>query len=180
MSVEWKVRQLADLTYPISVPEKPFTNNCTAGNLNVFERHAKTFAKKCVKNDWKRYFVKQKACGLHIKSPHNEGERTDNNLEDRIGKFGLQIDEKHVYRMPLKYFSDLGQNKLLNKKWHENSSDARNRNEKTVWIKKKVMTIGVPDAQIVFRKAPYLQYEQILLTKNFRQDLETILLSSKS
>ena len=34
--------------------------------------------------------------------------------------------------------------------------------------KKKVNVIGAPDAQIVFVRAPYLQYEQILLTKNFR------------
>ena len=45
--------------------------------------------------------------------------------------------------------------------------------------KKKVTTIGTPDAQIVFTKASYLQYEQILLTKKFRQYLETILLPSK-
>ena len=45
--------------------------------------------------------------------------------------------------------------------------------------KKKVNVIGAPDAQIVFVRAPYLQYEQILLTKNFRQYLETIMLSSK-
>ena len=45
--------------------------------------------------------------------------------------------------------------------------------------KKKVAAIGAPDAQIVFVRAPYLQYEQILLTKNFRQYLETIMLSSK-
>ena len=39
--------------------------------------------------------------------------------------------------------------------------------------------MGAPGAQIVFVRAPYLQYEQILLTKNFRQYLETIMLSSK-
>ena len=39
--------------------------------------------------------------------------------------------------------------------------------------------MGVPDAQIVFLKAPFIQYEQILLTKNFRQYLETMMLSSK-
>ena len=38
--------------------------------------------------------------------------------------------------------------------------------------------IGLPDAKIVFARASYLQYEQILLTKNFRQYLETIMLSS--
>ena len=42
--------------------------------------------------------------------------------------------------------------------------------------KKKVMTIGAPDAQIVFLKTPFIQYEQILLTKSFRQYLETIML----
>ena len=45
--------------------------------------------------------------------------------------------------------------------------------------KKKVTTIGAPDVQIVFTKVSYLQYEEILLTKNFRQYLETILLSPK-
>ena len=39
--------------------------------------------------------------------------------------------------------------------------------------------IGAPDAQIVFVRVPYLQYEQILLTTNFRQYLETIMLSSR-
>ena len=45
--------------------------------------------------------------------------------------------------------------------------------------KKKVNAIGAPDLQIVFVSVPYLQYEQIPLTKNFRQYLETIMLSSK-
>ena len=45
--------------------------------------------------------------------------------------------------------------------------------------KKKVAAIGAPDAQIVFVRPTYLQHKQILLTKNFRQYLETIMLSSK-
>ena len=36
-----------------------------------------------------------------------------------------------------------------------------------------------PDAQVIFRKAAYIQYEQILLDKNFRQYLETIMVSKK-
>ena len=42
-----------------------------------------------------------------------------------------------------------------------------------------VGTPGVPDAQIVLLKAPYIQYEQLTLATNFRQYLETILFSSK-
>ena len=45
--------------------------------------------------------------------------------------------------------------------------------------KKKVAAIGTPDAQIVLLKAPYLQYEQIDLVKNFRQYLESILFLAK-
>ena len=45
--------------------------------------------------------------------------------------------------------------------------------------KKKVNATDAPDSQIAFVRVPYLQYEQIPLTKNFRQYLETIMLSSK-
>ena len=43
-----------------------------------------------------------------IHNSDNDVQTTDDNLEDRIGKFGLQIDKKYVYRLPLKYFCDLG------------------------------------------------------------------------
>ena len=35
------------------------------------------------------------------------------------------------------------------------------------------------DTEIIFTRAPYVQYEQILLDKNFRQHLETIMVSKK-
>ena len=91
-----------------------------------------------------------------IRSYNNDNEafRTDVNLEDRVDKFEAQIDLKYVYRIPLKYLCNLG--------------------------KITFPTIGAPDAQIVFVRAPYLQYQQILLAKNFRQyHLETIMLSLK-
>ena len=37
----------------------------------------------------------------------------------------------------------------------------------------------MPDTQIIFTKPPFLQYEQFLLDKNFRQYLETIMVSKK-
>ena len=46
--------------------------------------------------------------------------------------------------------------------------------------KKKVTAIGAQNAQIIFTKLPLLQYEQFLLDKNFRQDLETIRFLQKS
>ena len=42
-------------------------------------------------------------------------------------------------------------------------------------------TTMIPSAEteIIFTKAPFIQYEQILLDKNFRQHLETILVPKK-
>ena len=37
----------------------------------------------------------------------------------------------------------------------------------------------MPDAKIIFTKAPFIQYEQILLDKNFRQYVETLKVSKK-
>ena len=48
---------------------------------------------------------------------------------------------------------------------------------------RKVLATGTaipaPDAKIIFTKAPYIQYEQDLLDKNFRQYPETIMVSTK-
>ena len=40
-------------------------------------------------------------------------------------------------------------------------------------------TIPEADAKIIFTRAPFVQYKQILLDKNFRQHLETIMVSKK-
>ena len=54
---------------------------------------------------------------------------------------------------------------------------------KKLFESKKVLAAGAcipsPDAKIIFTKAPSVQYEQILLDKNFRQYLETIMVSKK-
>ena len=48
---------------------------------------------------------------------------------------------------------------------------------------RKVLAVNsaIPDidVEIIFTRAPFIQYEQILLDKNFRQHLETIIVSQK-
>ena len=41
------------------------------------------------------------------------------------------------------------------------------------------MPLPTPDVKIIFTKAPFVQYEQILLDENFRQYLEKIMVSKK-
>ena len=109
----------------------------------------------------------------------NEVFRTDDNLEDREDKFANQIDSKYVYRIPLKYLCDLGKINFPTKIDLKIHCTLQTDMKQLFESKKKVNAIGAPGVQIVFVRAPYLQYEQILLTKNFRQYLETIMLSSK-
>ena len=50
---------------------------------------------------------------------------------------------------------------------------------------RKVLAAGadIPDsvyAEIIFTRAPFIQFEQILVHKNFRQHLETIMVSKKN
>ena len=54
---------------------------------------------------------------------------------------------------------------------------------KKLFESRKVLGTGTaipaPNVKVIFTKAPFIQYEQILLDKNFRQYLETIMVSKK-
>ena len=54
---------------------------------------------------------------------------------------------------------------------------------KRLFESRKVITgsrLTDTDAKIIFTKVPFIQYEQILLDKNFRQYLEAIMISKKN
>ena len=85
-----------------------------------------------------------------------------------------------MYRIALKYFSDIRKFNFPTKIDMIIRLTLETGMKKLLKSKKNVTNIGAPDEQIVFLKAPFLQYKQILLTiKNFWQYLETILISSK-
>ena len=106
----------------------------------------------------------------------------DLNIDDRIKLFKNQLKNKYVYRIPLRYFSDIRKINFHTK------TDYRiklflERNMDRFFESRKVLAANasVPnvDAQIIFTRAPFVQYEQILLDKNFKQHLETITVSKK-
>ena len=84
--------------------------------------------------------------------------------------------------MLLKYFTDIGKINFPIK------IDFRFRlhletKMKRLFESRKVITgsrLTDPDAKIIFTKVPFIQYEQILLDKNFRQYLEAIMISKKN
>ena len=106
----------------------------------------------------------------------------DLNIHKRIELFSDQLQSEFIYRIPLRYFSDIGKINFPTKinyriKLFLEMSMNKLFESKKIWA--TVKTAPDPDAEILFTWAPFVQYEQILLDKNFRQHLETIMVSKK-
>ena len=94
--------------------------------------------------------------------------------------FQKQLKNEYVYRVNLRYFTDLGKIDFPQKidltiKCHLETD------LKKLFKSRKVLsaTAGLPspDAKIIFTKAAFIQYEQLLLDQTFRQHLEAIMVS---
>ena len=106
----------------------------------------------------------------------------DLNIDDRIKLFQNQLKNEYVYRIPLRYFSDIGKINFPTKIDYRIKLFLETNMEKLFESRKSLAantTIPEVDVQIIFTRAPFVQYEQILLDKNFRQHLETIMVSKK-
>ena len=82
----------------------------------------------------------------------------------------------------MRYFTDLGKINFPTKINYRIKLHLE-KEMKRLFKSRKVLASGsalpTPDVKIIFTKAPYIQYEQILLDKNFRQYFETIMVSKK-
>ena len=104
---------------------------------------------------------------------------TDDSIVDRTDKFTNQIKSKYVNRILLKYLCNLGKINFPTKIDMNIRCTLETEMKKQFESKKRVTNNGAPDAQIVFVKAPFIQYEQMLLERKFRQYLKTIMISLK-
>ena len=86
----------------------------------------------------------------------------DLNIDDRIKKFSKQLQNEHVYRIPLRYFSN------IEKIRYSTKIDYRinlffETDMKKLFESKRVLAartaISAPDVQIIFTKVPYIQCE---------------------
>ena len=90
---------------------------------------------------------------------------------------------KFVYRILLRSFTDLVKINFPLKvdfriKCHLETDMKKQFESKKLYNQTDSIPTA-PDAKIIFRKTQFIQYEQILLDKNFRQCLETIMVSKK-
>ena len=96
--------------------------------------------------------------------------------------FQTQLKNEFVYRILLRYFSNIGKINFPTKIDYRIKMFLETNMEKLLESRKVLAAnAAIPkvDAEIIFTKASYIQYEQILLDKNFRQHLETIMVSKK-
>ena len=107
----------------------------------------------------------------------------DLNIDKRIELLSDQLQSEFIYRIPLRYFSDIGKINFPTKIDYRIKLFLEMSMNKLFEPKKvlasTVKTAPDPDVEILFTRAPFVQYEQILLDKNFRQHLETIMVSKK-
>ena len=92
------------------------------------------------------------------------------------------MKNEHVYRILLRYFTDLGKINFPTKIGYRIKCHLETEMKK-LFESRKVLTSGsafpTPDVKLMFTKAPFVQHEQIILDKNFRQYLETTMVSKK-
>ena len=102
----------------------------------------------------------------------------DRNIDDRITLFQEQLKNEKIYRIAIRYFSDIGKINFPTKidyrikLFLETNMDKLFESRKVLAVNS---TIPDVDAEIIFTRAPFIQYEQILLDKNFRQHMEIIM-----
>ena len=107
----------------------------------------------------------------------------DLNIDERITKISNQLKKRFVSRIPLRYFTNLGKINFLLKidfriKCHLETDMKELFKSKKLYGATDTFQTS-PDAKIIFTKAPFIQYKQILLDKNFIQYLQTIMVSKK-
>ena len=95
----------------------------------------------------------------------------------------ISLKKEFIYRIPLRFFSDIGKINFPTKIDFRIKLFLKAKMERLFESRKSLATNAVipdsVDTEIIFTRAPFVQYEQILLDKNFIQHLETIMVSKK-
>ena len=150
-------------------------------------KHVPKKALKVIENDllYSRKKVKlpagEERRDEHTANAENANNRTDDNIDERIQKFQNQLKTDYFYRIPLKYICNLGkvnQPIRFNTKWRITfEQDMQRLFEANTNLDAAAGLPDTVDAKIILKSTPYLLYTQFKLDTNFRNYLETALVS---
>ena len=106
--------------------------------------------------------------------------RTDENLDDRLGINSDQLQDEYYYMIPLRFLCDLGlvnQPVKFNTKWLIIFGQDYQKLFQTKANQANALPTSV-DAKMLLTATPYLLYEQFKLDDNYRAYLEGIMISN--
>ena len=180
---EIDIKRLGD-----DVPVLPTTNTIEIYKYsNAMLKHVPKKALKVIENDllYSRKKVKlpagEERRDEHTANAENANNRTDDNIDERIQKFQNQLKTDYFYRIPLKYICNLGkvnQPIRFNTKWRITfEQDMQRLFEANTNLGAAAGLPDTVDAKIILKSTPYLLYTQFKLDTNFRNYLETALVS---
>ena len=180
---EIDIKRLGD-----DVPVLPTTNTIEIYKYSdAMLKHVPKKALKVIENDllYSRKKVKlpagEERRDEHTANAENANNRTDDNIDERIQKFQNQLKTDYFYRIPLKYICNLGkvnQPIRFNTKWRiPFEQDMQRLFEANTNLGAAAGLPDTVDAKIILKSTPYLLYTQFKLDTNFRNYLETALVS---
>ena len=180
---EIDIKRLGD-----DVPVLPTTNTIEIYKYSdAMLKHVPKKALKVIENDllYSRKKVKlpagEERRDEHTANAENADNRTDDNFDERIQKFQNQLKTDYFYRIPLKYICNLGkvnQPIRFNTKWRITfEQDMQRLFEAKTNLGAAAGLPDIVDAKIILKSTPYLLYTQFKLDTNFRNYLETALVS---
>ena len=180
---EIDIKRLGD-----DVPVLPTTNTIEIYKYSdAMLKHVPKKALKVIENDllYSRKKVKlpagEERRDEHTANAENANNRTDDNIDERIQKFQNQLKTGYFYRIPLKYICNLGkvnQPIRFNTKWRITfEQDMQRLFEANTNLGAAAGLPDTVDAKIILKSTPYLLYTQFKLDTNFRNYLETALVS---
>ena len=180
---EIDIKRLGD-----DVPVLPTTNTIEIYKYSdAMLKHVPKKALKVIENDllYSRKKVKlpagEERRDEHTANAENANNRTDDNIDERIQKFQNQLKTDYFYRIPLKYICNLGkvnQPIRFNTKWRITfEQDMQRLFEANTNLGAAAGLPDTVDAKIILKSTPYLLYTQFKLDTNFRNYLETALVS---
>ena len=180
---EIDIKRLGD-----DVPVLPTTNTIEIYKYSdAMLKHVPKKALKIIENDllYSRKKVKlpagEERRDEHTANAENANNRIDDNIDERIQKFQNQLKTDYFYRIPLKYICNLGkvnQPIRFNTKWRITfEQDMQRLFEANTNLGAAAGLPDTVDAKIILKSTPYLLYTQFKLNTNFRNYLETALVS---
>ena len=180
---EIDIKRLGD-----DVPVLPTTNTIEIYKYSdAMLKHVPKKALKVIENDllYSRKKVKlpagEERRDKHTANAGNANNRTDDNIDERIQKFQNQLKTDYFYRIPLKYICNLGkvnQPIRFNTKWRITfEQDMQRLFEANTNLGAAAGLPDTVDAKIILKLTLYLLYTQFKLDTNFRNYLETALVS---